>query len=172
MASVTFQTSRFGPVTVDDGSVVSFTAPILGFDDLTDYVLLDHAEDSPFKWLQSAQEPDLAFVVTNPKYFNIDYEFELPEDACQKLGLTRGEDAIVLTIVNIPADTPKAMTANLLGPVIINQANHKAMQVVLSDVPFSTKTRLLPDETAETSDEESAVVAGARNVVPFPSANG
>ncbi|MFN8615189.1 MAG: flagellar assembly protein FliW [Vampirovibrionales bacterium] len=144
MASTTIQTSRFGPITVDDAGILSFVSPILGFDELTDYVLLDHADDSPFKWLQSLQAPELAFVVTNPKFFNIDYEFELPEDFCQLLELTQAEDAVVLTIVNIPADNPKAMTANLLGPVVVNQSNRKAMQVVLSDVPLAPKPLYSP----------------------------
>ncbi len=142
----TIQTARFGDVAVEEDRLICFVEPILGFAGSSRYVILDHSEDSPFKWLQSADEPELAFVVTNPQFFNIPYEFELTDEHAAQLGLTTAEDALVLTIVNIPQGDPAKMTANLLGPIIINQSQRKAMQVVLSDSSYSTKTRLIPDE--------------------------
>lgn len=161
MSMVTITTSRFGNIEVDDSLILNFTSPILGFDQLKQFVILDHADESPFKWLQSVEMPELAFVITNPQFFGINYEFSLPEDACQKLELTQAEDALVVNIVNIPADNPKAMTANLLGPIVINQSNRLAMQVILNDSEFSTKTPLVneneDDEGNNASDDEKVV---------------
>ena len=149
MAEITIQTARFGDVPVEEDRILQFVQPILGFQDSHRYILLDHAEDSPFKWLQSADEPELAFVVTNPKLFGIDYEFSIPDETVGRLGIEKPEDVVVLTIVNIPQSNPSEMTANLLGPVLINQNNRQAMQVVLSDAGFSTKTRLLSEEALQ-----------------------
>ncbi len=149
MGVILIQTSRFGQVEVDESLVLHFEQPILGFDDQKDFVILDHAEDSPFKWLQSVTIPELAFVITNPKLFGIDYEFAIPDDVSQKLSVQSAEDVLVVTIVNIPNDDPRAMTTNLLGPIIINENTKHALQVVLNDSKFSTKMRLVPDETAE-----------------------
>lgn len=140
------QTARFGEVEVPTERLICFVEPILGFEDSRRYVLLDHADESPFHWLQSADDPELAFVVTHPKLFGLDYEIVLSDELTEQLELKTGEDALVLTIVNIPSDNPARMTANLLGPVIINQNLRKAMQVVLNETHYSTKTRLLPDE--------------------------
>lgn len=149
MAKIKIDTARFGEVSVDDDRIIQFTEPVLGFANSLRYVILDHAENSPFKWLQSADEPELAFVVTNPKFFGMEYEFLLPDETAKQLELSNAEDALVLTIVNIPQGDPGKMTANLLGPIVINQSRKKAMQVVLSDSQYSTKTRLIPDDVLE-----------------------
>lgn len=156
METFSVQTTRFGEVEIEKERVIRFCAPILGFDQDTDFIILDHAEDSPFKWLQSTTAAELAFVVTNPGFFGIDYEFALPQDVADKLEITKPEEALVLTIVNIPQGNPSEMTANLLGPIIINQTNRTAMQVVLSDTEYSTKAPLIPEGTAKQEVSSSA----------------
>jgi flagellar assembly factor FliW len=149
MANKTIQTARFGEVSVDDDRVIHFIEPILGFSDSGRYVILDHAEDSPFKWLQSADDAELAFVVTNPKLFGIEYEFVLSDENAEQLMLQNSEDALVMTIVNIPQEDPSKMTTNLLGPIVVNQTSRKALQVVLHESGYNTKTRLIPDEVSQ-----------------------
>lgn len=149
MVQLNIQTARFGDVSVDEERVIHFVEPVLGFPTSMRYVILDHAEDSPFKWLQSADEPELAFVVTNPKFFGIEYEFALNDAVVAQLGLISAEDALVMTIVNIPQTDPAKMTANLMGPIVVSQSQRTAMQVVLNDSNFSTKTRLIPDDVLQ-----------------------
>jgi flagellar assembly factor FliW len=158
MAQLSIETTRFDTVTVDETMVIEFVSPVFGFEQITQYVVLDHAEDSPFRWLQAVTDPTLAFVVTNPKFFGINYEFAISEEVAAQLELTASEEAMVLTIVNIPQEDPGKMTANLLGPIVINQPKMKAMQIVLNDSEFSTKTRLLADTALETG--QSGVSSG------------
>jgi flagellar assembly factor FliW len=158
MGKKQIETTRFGLVDIDESSIITFVSPILGFDAVKEYVLLDHAEDSPFKWLQAVETADLAFVITNPSLFNIPYEFVLPEEAAQKLALTSAEELVVFTIVNIPAENVSLMTANLMAPLIINQATMQAMQVPLPDERFATRTRLLPATSAEAPSIDEAKV--------------
>jgi flagellar assembly factor FliW len=157
------QTSRFGELTIDEDRIFKFSSPILGFEEIDEYVLLDHADDSPFNWLQAVSLPELAFVVTNPQLFGIPYEFVLPDEASEQLSLTRPEDAMVLTIVNIPAEDPQAMTANLLGPIVINTANQQAAQVILSDSEFATKTPLLDRGDADEPADNVTPLHAERN---------
>ena len=56
-------TSRFGPVDVDETRVIDFPKGLLGFPAYRKYVLLQPAEDSYFYWMQSVEAADLAFVV-------------------------------------------------------------------------------------------------------------
>ncbi len=150
------ETSRFGTVEVEEAKILCFVAPILGFEHLKNYVLLERKENFPFTWLQSPEDPELAFVLTNPKFFAIPYEFALPDEAVEQLGIEKAEDVQVFTIVNIPNDDPTKMTANLLAPVVINQLNFQAMQVILQDASLSTRTRLLPDKTGQAATETPA----------------
>ncbi len=156
MTNMIIDTVRFGEVEVEENRVIHFVEPILGFEKSLRYVILDHAEDSPFKWLQSADEPELAFVVTNPKFFGVDYEFELSDELAGRLTLEAAEDALVVTIVNIPQEDPGKMTTNLLGPVVINQKLRKAMQIVLTETGYSTKARLIPDDILQQTTGSSS----------------
>lgn len=139
------ETTRFGSVQVEEDRIFSFLNPLLGFEQLKDFVLIDHAPDSPFKWLQSTEDPHTAFIVTNPVNFGIEYEFTIPEEETDRLDLQSATEALVLTIVYIPQGAPHLMTANLAGPIIINTRTRNGMQLVLSDSRFSTKHRLLPN---------------------------
>jgi flagellar assembly factor FliW len=154
------ETTRFGVLPIDEAHVLEFISPIIGFEQATRFVLVDHEEDSPFQWLQSLEDPELAFVVTLPASFGLNYTFELPEEAVQALNLSSEEDVLVLTLVTVPEENPALMTTNLLGPLVINATTYKALQVVLHDAErFPTKVRLLSEDTLEqaaTSTEVSS----------------
>lgn len=151
------ETTRFGTIEVEEDRIFEFVQAILGFEHLKGFVLVDHAPDSPFKWLQSTEDPHTAFIVTNPINFGIEYEFTVPEEDTKRLDLQKSEDALVLTIVYIPQGAPHLMTANLAGPIVINIANRKGLQLVLSDSKFSTKHRLLPNP-----EEQAKKTSGKR----------
>jgi flagellar assembly factor FliW len=145
-APLQLETERFGEITVRAEDIIRFVKPILGFEHLTQFTLIDHDEDSPFQWLQSLEDASLAFVVTNPTLFNLPYDFTLPEDACTALGLHHAEEASVLTLVTVPDHEPIKMTVNLLGPIVYNTKSREGMQVILDPQQYSTKVRLIPDE--------------------------
>jgi len=148
------QTERFGEVSVPDDKLINFVQPILGFEDSKQYILLEHSPESPFQWLQSVQESELAFVVTNPALFSIPYEITLTDDILELLSIQTAEQTLVFNIVNVPADNPTQMTANLLAPIVINQENAKAMQVVLKDTNFAIKTLLLPSTSSSSTQQD------------------
>ncbi len=128
------ETSRFGTVEIDEGKVLHFVKGILGFPNDLRYALLPHKDNSPFFWLQSLDSPDLAFVVINPALIVSDYSFELPEDAERELQLgekDKAEALVIVTFRNRQNGDARSMSANLLGPVVINVDKRLARQVVL-----------------------------------------
>lgn len=143
-------TSKFGEIEIDENLIFDFIEPVIGYDNLSKYVLVEHDKDSSFKWLQSVEEPSLAFPVTSPSFFDIDYQFEIPTDKAEKLELTSVESLITLNIVSIPSVNPRKSTINLLAPIIINAANKKGMQIILSNSNYPVKCPLFKDseETA------------------------
>jgi flagellar assembly factor FliW len=148
MPMIQLTTSRFGVLEVDKSKVIHFVAPIIGFNSIMYYVLLDHpshGEKSPFQWLQAIGEPYLAFVITEPKLFVMHYEFTVPAEAQEKLKIEQIADLRVYTIVHIPQENPAMMTANFLAPVLINESLMLGVQVILQDPKLSIKTRLLSD---------------------------
>ena len=128
------ETTRFGTIEIDEGKVLNFVKGILGFPNDLRYALLPHKENSPFFWLQSLDSPDLAFVVINPSLIVSDYSFELPEEAERELRLEEGDKAEALVIVTFRKrqnGDARSVSANLLGPVVINVDKRLARQVVL-----------------------------------------
>ncbi len=139
------KTTKFGEIQIDENLIFEFVEPIIGYDNLKKYVLVEHSENSAFKWLQSVEEPSLAFPVTSPAFFDIDYQFEIPTEKAEKIDLTSVESLISLNIVTIPAGNPRKATVNLLAPIIINAANKKGMQIILSNSNYPVKSPLIKE---------------------------
>ena len=55
------KTTKFGEIEIDENAVFEFVSPIIGFNDLKKYTIYDYKPESPFKWLQSLEEEELAF---------------------------------------------------------------------------------------------------------------
>lgn len=133
------ETTRFGKIKIDDNLIFDFVEPIIGYDQHRKFVFIEHNEQSAFKWLQSIDAPELAFPVTSPAFFNIDYQFEIPTEKAEKIELTSVESLISVNIVTIPSINPQKATVNLLAPIIINATNKKGMQLILSNSNFQVK---------------------------------
>lgn len=126
-------TTRFGEIEVDESLLLKFMLPIIGYNNLKSFVLIDHNEDSCSKWLQSAENPEIAFPVTMASYFEIDYVFNIPDESAEKIGLENADNLIVFNIATIPSNNPQGTTINLRAPVIVNTLNMQAMQIILPD---------------------------------------
>lgn len=146
-------TKHFGEIEIDEKSIINFTEGILGFDEQKRFIIIDNPEEEiPFKWLQSVDDTNLAFIIINPFLFKNDYEFDIPELAIQKLKIKEEKDIMVYSIVVIPEDITK-MTANLLGPVIINIKEMLGKQIVLDDSRYTTKHFILEEAKAKGKEE-------------------
>jgi flagellar assembly factor FliW len=145
------QTRRFGAIEVTPEDVITFPDGLLGFPECTRFVVIRHKEGSPFRWLQSVQHPELAFLIVDPVHLVPDYAPLMEEQVADDLGLTEGTPRLVYTIVTIPPGNPQAMTLNLAGPIVINGVTRIARQLVLTDERYGTKHGVCdqPDHAGE-----------------------
>lgn len=134
------RTSRFGKVEVDDALIITFPKGLLGFPERTRFCLLRPSDDSAMYWLQSCDEPSLAFVVTDPGLFVEDYRIPIRSDQMDDLRLDSVDDAQILVIVN---KVDGNLTGNLQGPLVINTATRIGDQLVLVDRRWSTRHPLV-----------------------------
>jgi flagellar assembly factor FliW len=136
---VEIETTRFGRVEIDKDLMLTLPEGILGFDSLKRYIILDHFDgESPFKWLQSTEDPSLAFVITDPLLFVTDYKVKIPKEEVGSIGLTDADKALIVVIVNIKRDHSE-ITINLQGPVIINSEKKLAKQIVIRESGYSVR---------------------------------
>ena len=141
------KTTRFGTISVEKDKIIDMPFGMLGFPDKKKFVILQHQENSPFFWYQSVDDPTLAFVITNPFLFKPDYEINL-EGALKEMswnGNGKNDNLELYIVVNIPKGLPHKMTGNLIGPILINNKVHQAVQIVISDSPYTHKFPLIKD---------------------------
>lgn len=141
-------TTRFGVIETDDSSVINLASGPLGFEPQTRYCLIQHRPDTKFRWLQSIDDPSLAFVVVDPSEFFANYEFEVSDADAERIGLSAAEDALALAIVTIDRGTEN-ITVNLAAPILINAKSLKGMQIVLQDNSYSVRHPLVEQTTRE-----------------------
>ena len=134
------ETTRFGRLTVDDERIMTFPRGLLGFPNYTRYALIQTGEDNYFFWLQCVDEPNLAFVVTDPSIFFKEYEVPVRDETQQELQLTEPAATQIFVICNKVGDW---LTGNLLGPIIVNTQNCLGQQVVLTERKWTTRQPLL-----------------------------
>jgi flagellar assembly factor FliW len=135
---------------IDERTIIYFPNGLLGFPDIKHYVIFEHDQDVPFKWLQATDEPALAFVIMDPFLFLPDYQVEIQEQDMQELRVHDTSQVSIFVILTIPAGQPACMTANLKGPVLVNGENRWAKQLVLTNSQYHTRHPLLaPLGTAE-----------------------
>ena len=125
-------TVRFGEIEIEKERIFKLTMPIIGFTELEDFVLLDLNKDSFFKWLQSVEDPSIAFPVVSVFSLNVDYSIDLPDNVVEMLKIKNVESLLVMNVASIPQDNPQGTTINLLAPIIFNLDEQIAGQVILS----------------------------------------
>ncbi len=132
-------TTRFGELEIEEKRLIHFPEGILGFPEEKYFVILEHKPNSPFCWLQSAQSPELAFVIMNPFLVKQDYLMDLP---APDKAIFEGEEAknlVIFSIVTIPKGNAEKMTINLLGPIIIDTNKRIGRQLVLAGTGYSPR---------------------------------
>jgi len=134
------ESSRFGEMNVHDDSPIDFGDGLLGFRESQFFVVVEIEDDPYYFWLQSTDEPEVAFLLTRPWDFFPDYEIDVPDDVQTQLELDDPTDSeiFLLLTVQLDGDQPAGITANLLGPIVVNTRLKRARQIVLSGAEYST----------------------------------
>lgn len=138
------ETTRFGEIDVKDEEVIEFVQGLYGFKSEKEFVLLAD-DDTPFFWLQSVNNAELAFVVTEPWHFYQEYEFELDDEVKEELKLEDKEDVLVVNIIVVPEE-PEEMTMNLKAPIVVNKREKIAKQIILEDEDYPVKYKIFENQ--------------------------
>lgn len=141
------ETTRFGQVDIDGSKIITLPDGLLGFPKHRRFALVQTASDPVFFWLQSVDDPALAFVVCDPLAFVPDYSVPIRADDVETLGLEDLSDCQVLVIVN---KVDGALTANLLGPLVVGAHSLIGKQLVLSDKRYGTRHKLIRTDAQRT----------------------
>ncbi len=159
--TIRFSSSRFGDLEIPRDKSITVPYGIIGFPDFKRYALLDPSGgQSLFLWLHSMEDPDLAFIITDPLAFIPDYRIESDEPDLKRMGLEGRPAPALFVIVTVPPDDPDGINANLLAPLLYFEDDNTVHQIVLEKGDWSLRHPLLrkeepkPDEVEQKASEE------------------
>lgn len=135
----TIQT-RFGTVEYDTSNLLHFPAGMIGLPNLRNFVVIPPKKEGPLFWIQNVDDPEYAFILTDPSHFFLDYKVSPDEIEKNSLKIQNENDCYTLSIVTVPPD--QNITLNLAAPILYSPQTNRAIQVVLEGGGFETKTPL------------------------------
>lgn len=154
-------TLRFGELEIPDDKIITMVKPILGFERLKQYCIIEREDGEPFLWYQAVDDPAIAFIIVNPLFFFQGYHIEVNPKEIEELEIQDVKSIETYVIVTVPSN-PRQMTANLQGPILINTENRLAKQLILVNSEYGVNHSLLDDAGQEERGvlEEDSVIAG------------
>lgn len=142
--------TRFGTIEVEEQDVLTFPDGLVGFMETQKYVLVNTGDhESPFRWLQSLERPELAFLLADPDKYLSDYHPKLRNQDYIDLDMGYEVPYLIYVTANIPKGRPGDMTLNLTGPIIINALNRIGKQVVLEDQAYTIRHRVFAQKESK-----------------------
>lgn len=138
-------TKHFGLIEIDENKIIDFPEGIPGFQEIKKFVILSSDDKgSPFQWLQAVDNPDLAFVVIDPRLFRPEYVVDVNDAEIEILNIQDPTNVLIYAIVVVPEDISK-MTANLKAPVLINTENNRGKQIVMDKDDYKVKHYIMEE---------------------------
>lgn len=132
--------TRFGEIEYDPENILHFPEGLVGLPALRNFVVMPNHKEGPLFWIQSIDDPDFAFVLTDPTNFFIDYQIT-PDSAIRSLlNISEHDQYFVLALVTVPPS--REITLNLAAPIFYAPITNKAAQIILENTQYNTKTPL------------------------------
>jgi flagellar assembly factor FliW len=135
----------FGPLELSAEQIIEFPAGLPGFAECRRFAFIEEGEQPSVLQMQSVDDPQVVFSVTDPAVLGVNYEFMLTDDEVATLALKAPEDATVAVIVRrrdgegSPAEA--GLKANFMAPLVINMAARRGLQKVMEHVGCNVTLR-------------------------------
>lgn len=133
-------TKLFGEVKIDEKKVITFETGLIGFESCKQFMIIhdEEVEEAKILWLQSIDEPELAFPVVDPLKIRSDYNPTVEDELFKSIGENKDEEMLVLVIMSVPSDITK-MAVNLKAPLVINPTTRKACQIIVENSEYPVR---------------------------------
>ena len=132
--------TRFGEVEYDPEKLLYFPSGMIGLTDLRYFIVMPNKKAGPLFWIQSVDDPSFAFVLTDPTNFFLDYHVVPDDNDRRQLQIDGSAPCYTLSIVTVPRN--QDITLNLAAPILFAPTTNRAIQVILENSPYSSKSPL------------------------------
>jgi flagellar assembly factor FliW len=141
MLDMILDTIALGPIEYEQDEIITFAHGIPGFERVQSYLILKSNMEEPIAYLQSVDDNRLHFVIINPFYVHMNYEFQIDTADQVDLEIKSEEDVEVWSIITTSGQIQET-TINFLAPIIINKKSRLGKQIILHSSAYRTKHRL------------------------------
>lgn len=162
-------TRLFGEIEIDESKIITFEDGIIGFPDMKKFTVIfdEEKEGRPsISWLQSMDEPEIAFPVMDPLFVCETYNPSVEEELLKNLGTIKEDNLYVLVTVTVPQDI-KELAVNLKAPIVINTDTRKASQIIVEDdLPVRYRIYEILEEAKKKAGEYDAGINKKKGRIP------
>lgn len=138
-----FRLQRFGAeeIDIDPQSIITFPQGIPPFEHCQRYKLFHEEGKSSIFWLQSLDDADVLFSVTDPDLLNVSYEVSLTDEEQSLLQVTAGDELLLAVIVYKDGNADERLKVNTRAPIILNLSKRLGVQKLLQSFDASVSIR-------------------------------
>jgi len=133
--------TELGIIEVSEKDILNFDEGILGFEDIKEYVLINHDESGFIMTLQPIETTVPQFIVLDPFVIYKKYSPKVSNDVLHYFNCKDCDSLKYLVIAVVGADHLETV-ANLKSPIVIDPATQKARQVILENTDYSIKYKI------------------------------
>ncbi|MGN0350657.1 MAG: flagellar assembly protein FliW [Roseburia sp.] len=128
-------TRLFGEIDIEEEKIITLESGMIGFPDMQKFALIfddEKGEEAKVMWLQSMDDPQVAFPVMRPEIVMPEYNPTVNDEVLEPLGKMDEENLFVVVTVTAVSDVKKN-SVNLKAPIIINTETKKGCQIIVED---------------------------------------
>jgi flagellar assembly factor FliW len=137
VAMVSVNTLKHGTIDLAEECRITFATPLLGFERLKTFYLYQPTP-GPTHWMQSVEEPRVAFCLLAPYQAGLDPQIVIEPGDVSDIAASGVADIQVFTLVVLDRD-PNLHRTNLRAPILVGRTSRLAKQVVLGDQRLAIK---------------------------------
>lgn len=120
------ESTRFGRIDVDPQTIIEFPQPLAGFEGSRRYKLLHEDTENPIvMWLQSLDEPDVAFNLIDPAQLGLTYEIALSDEEAATLKM---QDPASVSVLLLVGKEEEHLAPKPTSPILINPSARVGLQ--------------------------------------------
>jgi flagellar assembly factor FliW len=134
------------PYLGNESPPVEFPGGLIGFSEWTRFVLCTHPAGGPLHLLQSLEDERVSLIVADPAHILSGYRVSMSEADAHTIEYAGAADLsepwppdIAVYCILSVQDEPFTVTANLLGPLVINLSTGLGRQLVLSESGYDSR---------------------------------
>lgn len=129
------KTRLFGEIDIEEDKIIHLENGMIGFPDMQNFALIfdeEKGDKAKIMWLQSMDEPEMAFPVMRPELVMPEYNPTVNDEVLEPLGTMTDKNIFVVVTLTAVADVKKN-SVNLKAPIIINTETRKGCQIIVED---------------------------------------